>query len=192
MYSRAVHWLAGLDTDTCSGWERRRCEWLCAASSSRQERPCLARSTSQARSPRSPAAAARLPARGSARARSSPCATATPAVSTHASWHRHQRCQSAAPPPLCTKLRSSSRELICRQSYKRWASQPPNLRSCLLRHLGFLTWPPAVPTRSGCHPNSFRLLRRSTSAPHPIPWAHFFHIPSSPRHPLHTSTTTTN
>ena len=43
--SRAVHGLAAFDTDTCSGWERRRCEWLCAASSSRQERPCFARST---------------------------------------------------------------------------------------------------------------------------------------------------
>jgi hypothetical protein len=70
------------------------------------ERPCLARSTSQARSPRSPAAAARRPARGSARARSGPCATANPVDSTHASCHRHQRCQSAAPPPLCTKFRS--------------------------------------------------------------------------------------
>jgi len=98
--SRAVHGLAAFDTDTCSGWERRRCEWLCAASSTRQERPCFARSTTHARSLRSPAAAARRPTRGSARARSGPCATATPAVSTHASCHRHHRCQSAAPLPL--------------------------------------------------------------------------------------------
>ena len=98
--SRAVHGLAAFDTDTCSGWERRRCEWLCAASSTRQERPCFARSTTHARSLRSPAAAARRPTRGFARARSGPCATATPAVSTHASCHRHHRCQSAAPLPL--------------------------------------------------------------------------------------------
>ena len=98
--SRAVHGLAAFDTDTCSGWERRRCEWLCAASSTRQERPCFARSTSHARSLRSPAAAARRPTRGFARARSGPCATATPAVSTHASCHRHHRCLSAAPLPL--------------------------------------------------------------------------------------------
>ena len=98
--SRAVHGLAAFDTDTCSGWERRRCEWLCAASSTRQERPCFARSTTHARSLRSPAAAARRPTRGFARARSGPCATATPAVSTHASCHRHHRCLSAAPLPL--------------------------------------------------------------------------------------------
>jgi hypothetical protein len=109
--SRAVHWLADLDTDTCSGWECRRCEWLCAASSSRQERLCLARSTPHARSAQSPAAAERRPARGSTRARSGPCATANPAVSTLASCHRHQRCQSAAPLPLCTKFRSKSRRL---------------------------------------------------------------------------------
>lgn len=70
--SRAVHGLAAFDTDTCSGWERRRCEWLCAASSTRQERPCFARSTTHARSLRSPAAAARRPTRGCARARSGP------------------------------------------------------------------------------------------------------------------------
>jgi hypothetical protein len=61
------------------------------------------------------------------------------------------------------------------------ATQPPNLRLCLLRHFGFLTSPHAIPTRSGCHPNSFRLLRRSTSVPHPIPRAHFLHLPTSPR-----------
>jgi hypothetical protein len=116
--SRAVHGLAAFDTDTCSGWERRRCEWLCAASSTRQERPCFARSTTHARSLRSPAAAARRPTRASARARSGPCATATPAVSTHASCHRHHRCQSAAPLPLLRlrALCSSPRELV---SYSR-------------------------------------------------------------------------
>jgi hypothetical protein len=72
-----------------------------------------------------------------------------------------------------------------------WATQPPNLRLCLLRHLGFLTSPHAIPTRSGCHPNSFRLLRRSTSVPHPIPRAHFLHRPTSPRLSLCTSTMTT-
>jgi hypothetical protein len=71
------------------------------------------------------------------------------------------------------------------------ATQPPNLRLCLLRHFGFLTSPHAIPTRSGCHPNSFRLLRRSTSAPHPIPRAHFLHLPTSPRLSLCTSTMTT-
>ena len=112
--SRAVHGLAAFDTDTCSGWERRRCEWLCAASSTRQERPCFARSTTHARCLRSPAAAARRPTRASARARSGPCATATPAVSTHASCHRHHRCQSAAPLPLLRlrALCSSPRELV--------------------------------------------------------------------------------
>jgi hypothetical protein len=96
----------------------QRQERLCLA---RQERLWLARSTSQARSAQSPAAAERRPARGSPRARSGPCATATPAVSTLASCHRHQRCQSAAPLPLCTKFRSSPRELICRQSSQRMA-----------------------------------------------------------------------
>jgi hypothetical protein len=71
------------------------------------------------------------------------------------------------------------------------ATQPPNLRLCLLRHFGFLTSPHAIPTRSGCHPNSFRLLRRSTSVPHPIPWAYFLHLPTSPRLSLCTSTMTT-
>ena len=47
------------------------------------------------------------------------------------------------------------------------ATQPPNLWLCLLRHLGFLTSPHAIQTRSGCHPNSFRLLRWSTFVPHP-------------------------
>jgi hypothetical protein len=71
------------------------------------------------------------------------------------------------------------------------ATQPPNLRLCLLRHFGFLTSPHAIPTRSGCHPNSFRLLRRSTSVPHPIPRAHFLHLSTSPRLSLCTSTMTT-
>jgi hypothetical protein len=70
-------------------------------------------------------------------------------------------------------------------------TQPPNLRLCLLRHFGFLTSPHAIPTRSGCHHNSFRLLRRSTSAPHPIPRAHFLHLPTSPGLSLCTSTMTT-
>ena len=60
----------------------------------------LREAPSHARSPQSPAAAARRPTRASAHARSGPCATATPAVSTHASCHRHHRCQSAAPLPL--------------------------------------------------------------------------------------------
>jgi hypothetical protein len=47
------------------------------------------------------------------------------------------------------------------------------------------------PTRSRCNPNSFRLLRRSTSAPHPTPWAHLLHLPTSPRPSLCTSTMTT-
>jgi hypothetical protein len=70
------------------------------------------------------------------------------------------------------------------------ATQPPNLRLCLLRHFGFLTSPHSIPTRSRCHPNSFRLLRRSTSVPHPIPRAHFLHLPTSPRLSLCTSTMT--
>jgi hypothetical protein len=61
------------------------------------------------------------------------------------------------------------------------ATQPLNLRLWLLRHFGFLTLPHAIPTRSGCHPNSFRLLRRSTSGPRPIPRAHFPHLSTSPR-----------
>ena len=72
--------------------------------------------------------------------------------------------------------------LVCKYVLGRSrTTQPPNLRLCLLRHFGFLTSPHAIPTRSGCHHNSFRLLRRSTSAPHPIPRAHFLHLPTSPR-----------
>jgi hypothetical protein len=71
------------------------------------------------------------------------------------------------------------------------ATQPPDLRLCLLRHFGFLTSPHAIPTRSGCHPNSSRLLRRSISAPYPIHRAHFLHLPTSPRLLLCTSTMTT-
>jgi hypothetical protein len=56
--------------------------------------------------------------------------------------------------------------------------------------LGFLTSPHAIQTRSGCHLTSFRLLRRSTSVPHPIPRAHFLHLPTSPRLSLCTSTMT--
>jgi hypothetical protein len=108
----AVHGLADFDTDTCSGCERRRCERLFAASSNRQERPCFARSTTHARSLRSPAAAARRPTRGSACARSGPCATATPAVSTHASCHRHHRCRAAAPLAKPTKMRIPARCLV--------------------------------------------------------------------------------
>jgi len=59
------------------------------------------------------------------------------------------------------------------------ATQPPNLRLYLLRHFGFLTSPHAIPTCSGCHPNSFRLLRLSTSAPQPHPRAHFLHDEAS-------------
>jgi hypothetical protein len=71
---------------------------------------------------------------------------------------------------------------VCKYVLGRFrATQPPNLRLCLLRHCGFLTSPHAIPTRSGCHPNSCRLLRRSTSAPHLIPRAHFLHLPTSPR-----------
>ena len=115
MYSRAVHGLAVFDTDTCSGWERRRCESLCAASSTRQERPCFARSTTHARSLRSPAAAARRPTRGFARARSGPCATATPAVSR---MHRATATIAARVPRRCPScaLCSSPRELV---SYSR-------------------------------------------------------------------------
>jgi hypothetical protein len=71
---------------------------------------------------------------------------------------------------------------VCKYVLGRFrATQPPNLRLCLLRHCGFLTSPHAIPTRSGCHPNSCRLFRRSTSAPHLIPRAHFLHLPTSPR-----------
>ena len=67
---------------------------------------------------------------------------------------------------------------VCKYVLGRFrATQPPNLRLCLLRHCGFLTSPHAIPTRSGCHPNSCRLLRRSTSAPHVIPRALSFTYP---------------
>jgi hypothetical protein len=41
------------------------------------------------------------------------------------------------------------------------------------------------------HHNLFRLLRQSTSTSHPIPRAHFLHLPTSPRFSLCTSTMTT-
>jgi hypothetical protein len=50
-------------------------------------------------------------------------------------------------------------------------SQPLNLRLCLLRHLGLLTSPSASPTCRRRRLNSYRLLRRSTPGPPPIPWA---------------------
>jgi hypothetical protein len=71
------------------------------------------------------------------------------------------------------------------------ASQPLNLRLCLLRHLGFLTSPCASPTCRRRHLNSYRLLRRPPPDPPPIPWAHLLHLPASPRPPLYTSTMTT-
>ena len=64
-------------------------------------------------------------------------------------------------------------------------------RLCLLRHLGFLTSPHASPTCRRRRVNSYRLLRRSTPGPPPIPWAHLFHLPASPRPPLCTPTMTT-
>ena len=70
-------------------------------------------------------------------------------------------------------------------------SQPLNLRLCLLRHLGFLTSPHASPTCRRRRLNSYRLLRRSTPGPPPIPWAHLFHLPVSPRPLLYTPTMTT-
>jgi hypothetical protein len=70
-------------------------------------------------------------------------------------------------------------------------SQPLNLRLCLLRHLCFLTSPHASPTCCRRRLNSYRLLRRSTPGPPPIPWAHFLHLPASPRPPLYTPTMTT-
>ena len=70
-------------------------------------------------------------------------------------------------------------------------SQSLNFRLCLLRHLGFLTSPYASPTCRRRRLNSYRLLRRSTPGPPPIPWAHLLHLPASPRPPLYTSTMTT-
>ena len=70
-------------------------------------------------------------------------------------------------------------------------SQPLNLRLCLPWHPGFLTSPHASPTCRRRRPNSYRLLRRSTPGPPPIPWAHLFHLPASPRPPLYTPTMTT-
>jgi hypothetical protein len=70
-------------------------------------------------------------------------------------------------------------------------SQPLNLRLCLLRHLGFLTSPYASPTCRRRRLNSYRLLRRCTPDPPPIPWAHPLYLPASPRPPLYTSTMTT-
>ena len=70
-------------------------------------------------------------------------------------------------------------------------SQPLNLRLCLLRHLDFLTLPYASPTCCRRRLNSYRLLRRSTPGPPPIPRAHLLHLPASPRPQLYTSTMTT-
>ena len=70
-------------------------------------------------------------------------------------------------------------------------SQPLNLRLCLLRHLGSLTSPYASLTCRRRHLNSYRLLRRFTPDPPPIPWAHPLYLPASPRPPLYTSTMTT-
>jgi hypothetical protein len=70
-------------------------------------------------------------------------------------------------------------------------SQPLNLRLCLLRHLGFLTSPHASPTCSRRRLNSYRLLRRFTPDPPPIPWAYPLYLPASPRPPLYTSAMTT-
>jgi hypothetical protein len=67
-------------------------------------------------------------------------------------------------------------------------SQPLNLRLCLLRQLGFLTSPYASPTCRRLRLNSYRLFRRFTPDPPPIPWAHLLHLPASPRPPLYTST----
>jgi hypothetical protein len=69
--------------------------------------------------------------------------------------------------------------------------QPLNLRLCLLRHLGLLTPSYASLTCRRRRLNSYRLLRRSTPGPPPIPWAHLLHLPASPRPPLYTSTMTT-
>ena len=63
-------------------------------------------------------------------------------------------------------------------------SQPLNLRLCLLRHLGFLTSPHASPICRRRRLNSYRLFRRFTPDPPPIPWAHLLHLPASPRPPL--------
>ena len=39
---------------------------------------------------------------------------------------------------------------VCKYELGRFrATQPPNLRLCLLRHFGILTSPHAIPTRSG-------------------------------------------
>jgi hypothetical protein len=70
-------------------------------------------------------------------------------------------------------------------------SQPLNLRLCLLRHLGFLTSPYVSPTCSRRRLNSYRLLRRFTPDPPPIPWTYPLYLPASPRPPLYTSATTT-
>jgi hypothetical protein len=59
-------------------------------------------------------------------------------------------------------------------------SQPLNLRLCLLWHFGFLTSQHASPTCRRRRLNSYRLFRRSTPGPPPIPCAHLFHLPVSP------------
>jgi hypothetical protein len=70
-------------------------------------------------------------------------------------------------------------------------SQPLNLRLCLFRHLGFLTSPHVSPTCRRRRLNSYRLLRRFTPDPPPIPWAYPLYLPASLRPPLYTSTMTT-
>ena len=70
-------------------------------------------------------------------------------------------------------------------------SQPLNLRLCLLRHLGFLTSPHASPICRRRRLNSYRLFRRITPDPPPIPWAYPLYLPTSPRPPLYTPTMTT-
>ena len=70
-------------------------------------------------------------------------------------------------------------------------SQPLNLRVCLLRHFGFLTSPHASPICRRRRLNSYRLFRRFTPDPPPIPWAYPLYLPTSPRPPLYTPTVTT-
>ncbi len=63
-------------------------------------------------------------------------------------------------------------------------SQPLSLRLCLLRHLGFLTSPHASPICRRRRINSYRLFRRFTPDPPPIPWAY----PPLPSYLAQTST----
>ncbi len=67
-------------------------------------------------------------------------------------------------------------------------SQPLNLRLYLLRHLGFLTSPHASPICRRHRLNSYRLFRRFTPDPPPIPRAYPLYLPASPRPPLYTPT----